>query len=116
MKMATARRATTRWATTTATMATGDDVNDVDGNSATGNEVDDDGDGATGDDNDDDNNGDDALPLRCHCQRPASQDAKVDLKPLIVSVIPIYSLSETMFLFYFLVFILINKLITFSAS
>jgi hypothetical protein len=33
-------------------MATGDDVNDVDGDGATGNEVDDDGDGATGDDND----------------------------------------------------------------
>ena len=29
-------------------MATGDDDNDVDGDSATGNEVDDDGDGATG--------------------------------------------------------------------
>ena len=116
MKMATARRATTRWATTTATMATGDDVNDVDGNSATGNEVDDDGDGATGDDNDDDNNGDDALPLRCHCQRPASQDAKVDLKPLIVSVIPIYCLSEIMNLFCVLFFFLLNKLNTFSAS
>jgi len=45
-----------------------------------------------------------------------SQDAKVDLKPLIISVIPIYSLSETIILFYFLFFILINKLITFSAS
>jgi hypothetical protein len=116
MTMATARRATMRWATTTATMATGDDVNDVDGDSATGNEVDDDGDGATGNDNDDDNNGNDALPLRCHCQRPASQDAKVDLKPLIVSVIPIYCLSDTMNLFCVLFFILLNKLITFSAS
>jgi hypothetical protein len=49
-------------------MATGDDDND----GATGNEVDDEGDGATGYDNDDDdNNGDNALPLRCHCQRPA---------------------------------------------
>ena len=42
-------------------MATGDDDNDVDGDSAMGNEVDDDGNGATGDDNDnnDDGNGDD---------------------------------------------------------
>ena len=40
-------------------MATGDDFNDVDGDGATGNEVDDDGDGATGDDNDaDDDDGD----------------------------------------------------------
>ena len=45
-----------------------------------------------------------------------SQDAKVDLKPLIVSVIPIYGLSDTINLFCVLVFILINKLITFSAS
>ena len=45
-----------------------------------------------------------------------SQHAKVDLKPLIVSVIPIYSLSDTINLFCFLFFILINKLITFSAS
>jgi hypothetical protein len=35
------------------TMATGDDDNDVDGDGATGNVVDDDGDGATGDDYDD---------------------------------------------------------------
>ena len=41
-------------------MATGDDVNDVDGDGATGNEVDDDGDGATGDDNDDDDDDGDA--------------------------------------------------------
>jgi hypothetical protein len=39
------------------TMATGDDDNDVDGDSATGNKVDDDGDGATGDYNDDDDDG-----------------------------------------------------------
>jgi len=45
-----------------------------------------------------------------------SQHAKVDLKPLIVSVIPIYSLSDIINLFCFLFFILINKLITFSAS
>jgi len=31
----------------------------------------------------------------------ASQDAKVDLKPLIVAVIPIYYLSETIILFFF---------------
>ena len=37
---------------------TGDDDNDVNGDSTTGNEVDDDGDGATGDDNDNDDNGD----------------------------------------------------------
>ena len=35
-------------------MATGDDDNDVNGDGATGNEVNDDGGGATGDDNDDD--------------------------------------------------------------
>ena len=34
--------------------ATGDDDNNVDGDGATGNEVDDDGDGGMGDDNDDD--------------------------------------------------------------
>jgi hypothetical protein len=39
-------------------MVTGQDDNDVDGDGATGNEVNDDGDGATGDANDDDNNGD----------------------------------------------------------
>ena len=39
-------------------MATGDDDNNVDGDGATGNEVDDDGDGAMGDDNDDDDDGD----------------------------------------------------------
>ena len=42
---------------TTTTMATGNDDNDVDGDGATGNEVDDDGDGATGDDNEDDDDG-----------------------------------------------------------
>jgi hypothetical protein len=41
-------------------MATGDDDNDVDGDGATGNKVDDDGDGATGDYNDNDDNGDEA--------------------------------------------------------
>ena len=40
-------------------MATGNDDNDVDGDGATGDEVNDDGDGATGDNNDDNNNGDD---------------------------------------------------------
>jgi len=47
---------------------------------------------------------------------PPSQDAKVDLKPLIVSAIPIYSFSETINLFYYYFFILIDKLITFSAN
>ena len=42
---------------TTTTMATGNDDNDVDGDGATGNKVDDDGDGVTGDDNEDDNDG-----------------------------------------------------------
>jgi hypothetical protein len=46
---------------------------------------------------------------------PDSQDAKVDLKPLIASVLPIYSLSDTINLFCVLFFILINKLITCSA-
>jgi hypothetical protein len=44
---------------TTATMEMGDDDNDVDGNGAMGNEVDDDGNSATGDDKDADNDGDD---------------------------------------------------------
>jgi len=68
--MATAPRTTARRDTTTKTMVTGDDDNDVDGDGAksnkvdndgdgaTGNEVDDDGDGATGDENDDDGDGD----------------------------------------------------------
>ena len=46
----------------TTTMATGDDNKDVDGDGATGSEVNDDGDGATGDDfddDDDDDNGND---------------------------------------------------------
>ena len=50
-----------------------------------------------------------------HCWN-TSQDAKVDLKPLIVSVIPIYSFSETINLFYYFFFVLIDKLITFSAN
>ena len=45
-----------------------------------------------------------------------SQDAKVDLKLLIVSVIPIYSFSETINLFYYYFFILNDKLITFSVN
>ena len=54
----------TRWAvarqyTPMTTIGTGDDDNDVDGDGATGNEVDDDGDGATGDDNDDKDDGSD---------------------------------------------------------
>jgi hypothetical protein len=47
--------------TTTTTMATGDDDNAVDGDSATGNKVDNDCDGATGDYNDDDGDGDSAM-------------------------------------------------------
>ena len=43
----------------TTTMVTGDDDNNINGNGATGNEVDDDGDGATGNANDDDDDGDD---------------------------------------------------------
>jgi len=39
-------------------MVTGNEDNAVDGDGATGNEVDDDGNGATGDDIDDDNDGD----------------------------------------------------------
>jgi hypothetical protein len=53
---------------------------------------------------------------KAHCTCDASQDAKVDLKPLIISVIPIYGLSDIINLFCVLVFILIIKLITFSAS
>ena len=54
-----------RWAaaqrdTVTTRMATGKANNDVDGDSATGNEVDNDGDSVTGDDNDDDDDNDDA--------------------------------------------------------
>ena len=41
-------------------MATGDDDNEVDGDGATGNEVNNDGNGAMGDDNDDDDDDDDA--------------------------------------------------------
>jgi len=55
---AMAQRATARGDTTTTTMATGDDDNDVDGVSAMGSEVDDDV-GMTGDDNDDNDDGDD---------------------------------------------------------
>jgi hypothetical protein len=67
--MATARWATLRQDTMATTMATGDDDNNVDGDTAmgnesnddgdgaTGNEVDDNGDGATGNDNNDDNDG-----------------------------------------------------------
>jgi hypothetical protein len=48
--------------------------------------------------------------------RPTSQDAKVDLKPLIVAVIPIYCFSEIINLFFFLFLYVFNKLIIFSAS
>ena len=45
-----------------------------------------------------------------------SQDAKVDLKALIVAVMPIYFLSETINLFFFLFLCVFNKLIIFSVS
>jgi hypothetical protein len=45
-----------------------------------------------------------------------SQDAKVDLKALIVAVMPIYCLSETINLFFFLFLCVFNKLIIFSVS
>ncbi len=47
---------------------------------------------------------------------PASQDAKVDLKALIVAVMPIYCLSETINLFFFLFLCVFNKLIIISVS
>ena len=46
----------------------------------------------------------------------SSQDAKVDLKALIVAVMPIYCLSETINLFFFLFLCVFNKLIIFSVS
>ena len=58
----------------------------------------------------------DPTPYEGRTAPPSSQHAKVDLKPLIVSVIPIYSLSDTINLICFLFSILINKLITFNAS
>jgi hypothetical protein len=45
-----------------------------------------------------------------------SQDAKVDLKPLIVAIIPIYFLSETINVLFFLFLSIFNKLIIFSSS
>ncbi len=45
-----------------------------------------------------------------------SQDAKVDLKPLIVAIIQIYSFSETINLFFFLFLSVFYELIIFSAS
>ncbi len=45
-----------------------------------------------------------------------TQDAKVDLKPLIVAIIPMYSLSETINLFFFLFLSVSNKLTIFSAN
>jgi len=46
----------------------------------------------------------------------SSQDAKVDLKLLIVAVMPIYCLSETINVFFFLFLCVLNKLIIFSVS
>jgi len=45
-----------------------------------------------------------------------SQDAKVDLKALIVAVMPIYCLSETINFFFFLFLCVLNKLIIFRVS
>jgi hypothetical protein len=45
-----------------------------------------------------------------------SQDAKVDLKPLIVAIIPIYFLSDTINVLFFLFLSIFNKLIIFSSS
>ena len=45
-----------------------------------------------------------------------TQDAKVDQNPLIVAIIPMYSLSETINLFFFLFLSVSNKIIIFSAS
>jgi hypothetical protein len=45
-----------------------------------------------------------------------SQDANVDLKLLIVAIIPIYCLSETINVLFFLFLSIFNKLIIFSAS
>ena len=59
-------------------MATGECDNDVDGNGATGNEVDDDGAGATGDNNDNDNDdndgdGNDTMGCGATMNRAAAQ-------------------------------------------
>jgi hypothetical protein len=45
-----------------------------------------------------------------------SQDAKVDLKLLIVAIILIYCLSETINVLFFLFLSILNKLIIFRAS
>ena len=45
-----------------------------------------------------------------------SQDANVDLKLLIVAIIPIYCLSETINVLFFLFLSIFNKLIIFGAS
>ena len=57
-----------------------------------------------------------ASAAACQQAVTTSQDAKVDLKPLIVAIIPINSLSETINLFCFLFLSVFNKLIKFSAS
>ena len=55
-------------------------------------------------------------PHQCRERTRTSQDAKVDLKPLIVAIISIYCLSETINLFFFLFLSVFNKLIIFSAN
>jgi hypothetical protein len=47
---------------------------------------------------------------------PSSQEAKVNLKPLIVAVMPIYCHSEMINLFFFLFLCVLNKLIILSIS
>jgi len=61
------------------------------------------------DDNDDDNNGGDSGDGDDMGRVTPSQDAKVDLKALIVAVMPIYCLSETINLFFFLFVCVFNK-------
>jgi hypothetical protein len=45
---------------------------------------------------------------RCGLSVDTSQDAKVDLKPLIVAIIPIYYLSETINVLFFLFLSIFN--------
>jgi len=54
--------------------------------------------------------------LKLPVVKATSQDARVDLKALIVAVMPIYCLSEIINLFFFLFLCVFNKLIIFSVS
>jgi hypothetical protein len=61
--------------------------------------------------------GDVATVLLSLCsRRETSQDAKVDLKPLIVAIIIVYCFSETINVIFFLFLTIFNKLILFSDS